>query len=54
MMQKEHAEHISDNGKIAIKEEDFALLSRDMNDMIKTFGTNKKIISRLLSNVRSR
>jgi hypothetical protein len=49
---KEHAEHIVDNLEIAHQREDFALLSRDMKD-IKTFGT-KKIISRLLSNVRSR
>jgi hypothetical protein len=41
---KEHAEHIADNsGKIAHQREHFALLSRDMNDMIKTFGTNKKL-----------
>lgn len=41
---KEHAEHIADNsGKIAHQREHFALLSKDMNDMIKTFGTNKKL-----------
>jgi hypothetical protein len=41
---KEHAEHIGDNsGKISHQREHFALLSRDMNDMIKIFGTNKKL-----------
>ncbi|SHL35333.1 DUF3347 domain-containing protein [Flavobacterium xanthum] len=41
---KEHAEHIADNaGKIEHQREHFALLSRDINDMIKTFGTNKKL-----------
>lgn len=41
---KEHAEHIADNsGKIAHQREHFALLSKDMNDLIKIFGTNKKL-----------
>ena len=41
---KEHAEHIGDNaGKIAHQREHFALLSKDVNDVIKTFGTNKKL-----------
>jgi hypothetical protein len=41
---KEHAEHIGDNsGKLDHQREHFALLSRDMNDLIKTFGTNKKL-----------
>jgi hypothetical protein len=41
---KEHAEHIGDNsGKIDHQREHFALLSKDMNDLIKIFGTNKKL-----------
>lgn len=41
---KEHAEHISDNtGKIDHQREHFAMLSKDVNDLIKIFGTDKKI-----------
>lgn len=41
---KEHAEHISDNaGKMNHQREHFALLSKDVHDLIKTFGTNQKL-----------
>lgn len=41
---KEHAKHIGDNpGKIEHQREHFAMLSTDVNDMIKIFGTDKKI-----------
>ena len=41
---KEHAEHIGDNaGKIDHQREHFVLLSKDMNDLITTFGTNQKL-----------
>ncbi|HEY4616953.1 MAG TPA: DUF3347 domain-containing protein [Flavobacterium sp.] len=41
---KEHAEHIGDNpGKIEHQREHFAMLSTDVNDLIKIFGTDKKI-----------
>lgn len=41
---KEHAEHISDNpGKIEHQREHFAMLSKDINDLIKTFGTTQKL-----------
>ena len=41
---KEHAEHISDNpGKIEHQREHFAMLSKDMSDLIKTFGTTQKL-----------
>jgi hypothetical protein len=41
---KEHAEHIADNsGKIEHQREHFAMLSKDVNDLIKIFGTDKKI-----------
>jgi hypothetical protein len=41
---KEHAEHIGDNsGKISHQREHFAMLSKDVNDLIKIFGTDKKI-----------
>jgi hypothetical protein len=41
---KEHAEHIGDNsGKIDHQREHFAMLSKDVNDLIKTFGTSQKL-----------
>lgn len=41
---KEHAEHIGDNGgNIAHQREHFAMLSKDINDLIKTFGTEQKL-----------
>ena len=41
---KEHVKHISNNpGKIDHQREYFALLSKDMNDLIKTFGTDQKL-----------
>lgn len=41
---KEHAEHIGDNaGKIDHQREHFAILSKDMNDLIKMFGTKQKL-----------
>ncbi|SHL85836.1 DUF3347 domain-containing protein [Flavobacterium xinjiangense] len=41
---KEHAEHIGDNpGKIEHQREHFAMLSKDINDLIKTFGTTQKL-----------
>ncbi len=41
---KEHAEHIGDNsGKIDHQREHFAMLSKDINDLIQTFGTTQKL-----------
>jgi nitrous oxide reductase accessory protein NosL len=41
---KEHAEHIGDNsGKIEHQREHFVMLSKDINDLIKTFGTKQKL-----------
>ncbi|MFV5699789.1 DUF3347 domain-containing protein [Flavobacterium sp. ZT3R17] len=41
---KEHAEHIGDNnGKLEHQREHFVLLSKDVNDLIKTFGTEQKL-----------
>lgn len=41
---KEHAEHIGDNaGKIDHQREHFVLLSKDVNDLITTFGTKQKL-----------
>ena len=41
---KEHAEHIGNNaGKIEHQREHFAMLSKDINDLIKTFGTTQKL-----------
>jgi hypothetical protein len=41
---KEHSEHIGDNpGKIEHQREHFAMLSKDINDLIKTFGTTQKL-----------
>jgi len=41
---KEHAEHIGSNGSdIAHQREHFVMLSKDMNDLISTFGTNQKL-----------
>lgn len=41
---KEHAEHIGDNpGKIEHQREHFAMLSKDINDLIETFGTTQKL-----------
>jgi hypothetical protein len=41
---KENAEHIGDNsGKIVHQREHFAMLSKDINDLIKIFGTNQKL-----------
>ncbi|MCL6460922.1 MAG: DUF3347 domain-containing protein [Flavobacterium micromati] len=41
---KKHTEHIGDNaGKIDHQREHFALLSKDINDLIKTFGTTQKL-----------
>lgn len=41
---KEHAEHIGDNGgNIPHQREHFVLLSKDINDLIKTFGTKQKL-----------
>ena len=41
---KEHAEHIGDNaGKIDHQREHFVMLSKDVSDLIKTFGTNQKL-----------
>ncbi|WP_394990734.1 DUF3347 domain-containing protein [Emticicia sp.] len=38
---KENAEHIGDNaGKIAHQREHFAMLSKDVNDLLKTFGNS--------------
>jgi len=41
---KEHAEHIGKNaGKIDHQREHFATLSKDINDLIKMFGTKQKL-----------
>ncbi len=41
---KEHAEHIADNGSnIEHQREHFALLSKDMNDLVTTFGSTTKL-----------
>lgn len=41
---KEHAEQIGDNsGKIDSQREHFAMLSKDVNELIKIFGTDRKI-----------
>ena len=41
---KEHAEHIGDNGgKIDHQREHFAMLSKDVNDLIKIFGAKQKL-----------
>ena len=41
---KEHAEHIGDNaGNIVHQREHFVLMSKDINDLIKTFGTEQKL-----------
>jgi hypothetical protein len=41
---KEHAEHIGDNsGKIEHQREHFVMLSKDINDLIKTFETKQKL-----------
>lgn len=41
---KEHSEHIGDNsGKIEHQREHFAMLSKDINDLIKAFGTKQKL-----------
>ena len=41
---KEHAEHIADNaGKIEHQREHFSMLSKDMNDLLITFGTKQKL-----------
>lgn len=41
---KEHAEHIGDNaGKIDHQREHFAILSKDINDLIKLLGSNQKL-----------
>ncbi|MFV5698344.1 DUF3347 domain-containing protein [Flavobacterium sp. ZT3R17] len=41
---KEHAEHIGNSaGKIDHQREHFAILSKDVNDLIKTFGTKQKL-----------
>jgi hypothetical protein len=41
---KENAEHIGDNaGKLDHQREHFVLLSKDINDLIKTFGTERKL-----------
>ncbi len=41
---KEHAEHIGENaGKIDHQREHFAILSKDINDLIKMFGTDQKL-----------
>ena len=41
---KEHAAHIGDNPrKIEHQREHFAMLSKDINDLIQTFGTTQKL-----------
>ena len=41
---KEHTEHIGDNvGKIDHQREHFAMLSKDVNDLIKIFGAKQKL-----------
>ena len=41
---KEMAEHIGDNaGKLEHQREHFAILSKDVNDLVKTFGSSTKL-----------
>ncbi|HSD06162.1 DUF3347 domain-containing protein [Flavobacterium sp.] len=41
---KEHAEHIGDNaGNLPHQREHFVLLSKDINDLVQTFGTEQKL-----------
>lgn len=41
---KEHAEHIGDNaGKLEHQREHFAILSKDINDLLKTFPAGQKL-----------
>lgn len=41
---KEHAEHIGDNaGKLEHQREHFAILSKDVNDLLKTFPAGQKL-----------
>jgi hypothetical protein len=41
---KEHAEHIGENAdKLGHQREHFVMLSKDINDLIKTFGTERKL-----------
>lgn len=41
---KEMAEHIGDNaGKLEHQREHFAMLSKDINDLVKTFGSSTKL-----------
>ena len=41
---KEHVAHIGDNsGKIEHQREHFAMLSKDINDFVQTFGTTQKL-----------
>lgn len=41
---KENAEHIGENaGKLDHQREHFVLVSKDINDLIATFGTNQKL-----------
>lgn len=41
---KENAEHISENsGKIEHQREHFSMLSQDMYDLVKAFGSNQKL-----------
>ena len=41
---KESAEHIGDNaGKLDHQREHFVMLSKDLNDLIKTFGAGQKL-----------
>ncbi len=41
---KEHAEHIGDNGgNMPHQREHFVMLSKDINDLIKIFGTKQKL-----------
>lgn len=41
---KEHAEHIGDNaGKIDHQREHFAILSKDINDLVKLLGSDQKL-----------
>lgn len=41
---KEHAEHIGANGdKLEQQREHFVLLSKDINDLIKVFGSKRKL-----------
>lgn len=41
---KEHAEHIGDNGgNLVHQREHFVLLSKDINDLVQTFGSEQKL-----------